>query len=146
MAEKKKPENVIDRTGVSQDYWNEFHRLEHYVRDHKDKVCPWVEQGKLKKYTERFKSDEYEDVVNDKNYKRVGVLDKIVKEINTMGRNNKCDIPRVKLLLKRAYYLVHGKKEPEGDETKKSYCTEEREKEIHEYIKEKEKKEKEAAK
>jgi len=104
---KKQVIQINKETGVSTDYINEvmlilgavfdryplgpekFERMFKLAKEH----------APVLKYTQRYSTEKFENVVNDKNRTRIQALDSIVDELNSMLSLDSRDIPHYKVLL-----------------------------------------------
>lgn len=101
---------IVDETGVSADYWNEYFaktiRLERGLPD----VAEGFREYPVKKYEQRFSPKKYEDVVTPQNEKRVSRLNELSDIVNgtfiDISRFTELDFKRV---INEVHNLIYAK-------------------------------------
>lgn len=109
----KQPDDKIKETGLGTDYYNEWLSYRAVVLKHKDdpeKAYEWIKKHKspIEKYKQRETTKHHWLVGKTK--KRVGLLDKIVDELNSMLEKapSEFDMKRARTLTQRATVLTRG--------------------------------------
>ena len=108
----KQPDSVIARTGISADYYNEWISYRAGTIKHinnPEKAYEWLKKRNypIKKYKQRETTKHH--WITEKNRKTIGLLDKIVDEMNCMLKTySKFDIKRARTLTQRAMVLTRG--------------------------------------
>lgn len=109
----KQPDDIIKETGIGTDYYNEWLSYRAVVLKHKNnpkKVYEWIKKHKypVEKYKQRETTKHHWLIGKTK--KRVGLLDKIADELNSMLEKtpSEFDIKRARTLTQRATVLTRG--------------------------------------
>ena len=96
----------ICRTGVSEDYINEFAGLLNIAEGYEKGIDLFHIIKKVRKYQERFPSSEYKGVVNERNKSVIEEIDKLAEELSLMLKNNSRDIGKYYSLIKELTTVV----------------------------------------
>lgn len=108
--EKKKQTvpQISPKTGVSGDYFNEFWGKASKLEISQEEFKKSIHDRPIKKYAQRFPSDEYEGVISPKNKDAVQELDDIVDSVNSLAKSENFSERRFKELVNRATRLIYG--------------------------------------
>lgn len=77
----KVPQIVIE-TGISADYWNEYHAKILRLDKGLTLVAECFKEDPVKKYEQRFNPNKYEDIINPQNKARVSRLNELSDLVN----------------------------------------------------------------
>lgn len=109
----KQPDDIIKKTGIGTDYYNEWLSYRAVTLKHKNnpkKAYEWIKKRKypVEKYKQRETTKHHRLIGKTK--KRVRLLDKIVDELNSMLEESpsEFDIIRARTLTQRATVLTRG--------------------------------------
>lgn len=108
--------NILENTGISKDYVLAFGSIDNYLKRIKKGEGPrWIKLAvnvylnrPILKYGEYFNSEEYEQVITNKNHERVKALDEIAENINKMRENGQKDYETLFCLWKKAKKIIFG--------------------------------------
>ncbi len=105
---KKVPQ--IEKTGISADYINEYvGKAMIFELNGIEKMLNNFKEYPIKKYTERFSSNDYCDVITKENKERVEELNRLAEICNS---KDFYDLPKNDILeiMERAYCIIYGEK------------------------------------
>ena len=81
---KKQVPQIVEETGISGDYWNEYYWIitELKMKNGKIRTASALRKSPAQHYEERYPPTKYENPVNKQNYQRAQDLNRLADMIN----------------------------------------------------------------
>lgn len=104
---------IVERTGISGDYWNEYWaRTLYFGMSDRSALCESFSNSPVKKYCERYPGSRYSNVVNNGNRDRIARLDELAEICNReFVTLDGFDESKFKAVINEAHELIYGETE-----------------------------------
>ncbi|MGM5481886.1 MAG: hypothetical protein ACQESF_00345, partial [Nanobdellota archaeon] len=106
----EKVPQLVESTGISADYWNEYLPKACFLRKGMSKVKGLIRESPIQKYEERFPVIYYNDVINEFNEDRICRLNELSEIVNNFAYDSfLLDQNQFKRIVNEVHNLIYEK-------------------------------------